>query len=296
MAIEKFVLYEDGLTTEQLFDLRFTFWRTLDGFFGDNYYAEFDYSLMDENGNWISNYIPIPKQETAPEFADGVYYRRVGTTSYDYYALHDEPENWEGTYTDYYITAAGFGIFSAETNQPIFNALGNGCGVFILRDGQAYRSFGCLQAIANQWKVAYKTDAGVMIVIKNVDTNTDGGVIIIAKTNKDNLAVVCKEAGAYQHLCAVNAHVWAENDAIPDNNDIRFTFMPDSDSTHTNTRSGEIFQTVLCPIATHREDGTVSYLRGVYALPWAQYRGKQGVLTLNGKRYVTNGYYALIDE
>lgn len=298
MAIERISLYDPTLNDDELWNLRFAFWRTIEDFLSPGYFPEFIYGsqILDENGQWIDDYVLIPQRESPPPFVDGVYYQESGITSYS--VLHSKPSDWDDEYyTKYYVSAQGFLILTEGADpKRIFNALGNGCGVTVLNYGQnTARYFGKLTAEANQWYEAYKAKHGIMIVIRDVVHEVDSGVIIFAKTNNGDLAILSKEAGEYKRYVGVDVNVWSMADDIECDN-VCITFMPKHASGVANTSDGQVTQTVLCPIPTHPSAGTISYLKGVYALPWSQYRESIGEMHINGAAYISNGYYAILDE
>ncbi len=52
--------------------------------------------------------------------------------------------------------------------------------------------------------------------------------------------------------------------------------------------------TVLIPFTTHAEFGAISYTPNAFYMPIAQYRDV-GLLMIEGKTYITNGYWAVLD-
>lgn len=298
MAIERISLYDPTLNDDELWNLRFAFWRTIEDLLSPGYFPEFAFggSIVDENATNMANYVLIPQRDTPPPFAQGVYYQEPNPGVIT--PLNSKPDDWdEAYYTDYYTATQGFCILTeGESTKNVFNALGNGCGVTMLHYGQSTtRYFGKLQAAGNQWYAAYKAKHGIMIVVRDVVNDVDSGVIIIAKTNNGDLAILNKEAGEYKRYVGVDVNVWSMADDIECDN-VCITFMPKHASGVANASDGQVTQTVLCPIPTHPSAGTISYLKGVYALPWSQYRESIGEMHINGATYLSNGYYAILDE
>lgn len=76
----------------------------------------------------------------------------------------------------------------------------------------------------------------------------------------------------------------ADGDAAPIDNIKSHAFLPGKDD-----------YTVLIPFTTHAEFGAISYTPNAFYMPIAQYRDA-GLLMIEGKTYITNGYWAVLDE
>lgn len=194
----------------------------------------------------------------------------------------------------------GFAI-NTEPGTVVMNALGNGCGVFFVYGAEGIQNskkIGHLQAENNEWYIGYKAKHGIMIIIRDMsveDQEMNSGVVIIGKTNNGDICYLGQTASNLRHASALNANVAAENDDFFARS-VTFTFMPETETDYANVRTGQVGQTILCPIPTHNDDGKISYMEGIYAMPWSQFRGRDGAFVMNGKRYITNGYYAILDE
>lgn len=132
---------------------------------------------------------------------------------------------------------------------------------------------------------AYRTKYGALFTGSG---NQAGCSVIIAKTNNGNIGFYL---GATNFTTNADAS-WSGNtgawgDEVPITQ--MFSFMCSDQATGTAN------QTILCPIPTHCALGETSVLDGAYCIPWAQYR-TEGVITINGVDYATNGYIALMDE
>lgn len=247
MAIQKYSLYDPELSAEDLFNLRFQFWKTLETFFDESVcYPEIQFSARDESGEVI-----------------------FGNTL----ELHDANDDY----------------------NPYYASFCTGCGVFTVKDDPYKTRIGNLEAENNQWYIGYTTNNGIMVVIRDMVNELDSGVVVIGKSNSGVPAFLGRSAGDIRHASAIDAHVAAADDDV-EAEKVRLTFLPETETTYSNVRTGQVGQTILCPVPTHNQEGRVSYIEGLYCMPWSQYRGAEGTIILHGRRYVTNGYYALLDD
>lgn len=135
-------------------------------------------------------------------------------------------------------------------------------------------------------KWAGKCGKGVMIGVEN----PDGGYAqrtycIISKNNAGKTAFVSGYGNTVQAACctSVGCTVWGD-DAVKVTNTL--TFTPEAS-----------YQNALCNFGTHPPYGEVSYLPDAYYMP-------QGIFYSNGftsfvqggKVYMTNGYWAILDQ
>lgn len=252
-----FSLYEEGKTDAELDQMACEFlWRLHDGALQNKMALEVDASIWDENGDSVTGF------------------------------CLDTVDS------------------SGNPEDKLIGFSRTGCGVFYLRNpltphGTPSIFRGNFEVENNLWEVGYITNYGAMIQIRNLDEDPDksflSGIIIIGKTNNDDICWVGKAADGYRWHTALNAFVLHESETGDpfDNRDVRLSFMPDSAETYTNVSSGMTNQTMLMPVPTQNNEGKISYMQGIFAMPWSQFRGNQGIISLHGKQYVTNGYYAL---
>lgn len=140
-------------------------------------------------------------------------------------------------------------------------------------------------------KTGYMTSKGFMLITRC------GLAIIFAKTNNDKFVLITPDASNYDR--AYNAFgyfasyyaVAADADTVKPANATQLTFSAPVPYNATSKPTSE--QTTLCQITTHRTD-VASYASGVYCMPMSQHR-TEGIITIGGTEYVTNGYFALQD-
>ena len=187
----------------------------------------------------------------------------------------------------------------ASSTLPVYNATGDGCGVFIVRGDRTVYN-GNLHGPNNQWYFGYMSKNGMMIIIRDMVNEMNSGVIVIGKTNHGDPAFLGASATGLRHASALNAHIGAVNDITIDEvanaSKIQLSFLPETNATYANLSTGQVSQTVLFPVPTHGPEGEITYIEGLYCMPWSQYRGREGSIILHGRSYATNGYYALLDE
>lgn len=217
-------------------------------------------------------------------FDESVCYPEIGAGSYDEYGEIDP--------------SMSFALVGSSSPLSIFNATGDGCGVFIVRDGSLASYIGNLHGTNNQWYFGYRTKNGIMIIIRDMVNEVNSGVLVIGKTNNGAPAFLGASATELRHASALNAHVASSDDLslFEEGQKVGLSFLPETETAYANIRSGQVSQTVLCPVPTHGEDDKISYIQGLYCMPWSQFRGREGSIILHGRTYATNGYYALLDE
>lgn len=118
------------------------------------------------------------------------------------------------------------------------------------------------------WQYGVKTSKGIAVY------NTDGFCIMATKSNGDTVSVALKEG--IQYSCADY-----------DNSTKFITFTAPARVDNTWTKSG---MTVLAPIVN---TDALTYADGLYLQVFSQYPGVEGIITINGKQYYTDGVLAL---
>jgi hypothetical protein len=196
-----------------------------------------------------------------------------------------------------YVLTDGDGDKIAELNNPAGNgSLGN--TMFYIDSGH---SISYANSSSTRFVTGYKTSKGAMIIMNNSDYGNGCGILVFGKTNNGKLAMVLKSpSGVYKSTggytgyaaTAYGAFVGARDDDISALGH-GVSFGPMS-SEYGSALSFNENQTVLCPTPTHSNPGETSIIEGVFMMPWSQYRN-EGILQINLKRYVTNGYWALED-
>ena len=107
--------------------------------------------------------------------------------------------------------------------------------------------------------------------------------IIIAKTNRDATAIIMPTVDNDTSYCTSLACV-AQDDALP----AELLSFPQQ-----SIRS----QTLLVPFPTNNVIGLPSYTTDVYYLMFTQFPpGQVWDLVIGGRKYLSNGYYAILDQ
>lgn len=119
------------------------------------------------------------------------------------------------------------------------------------------------------WDYGIKTSKGLLIYF-NYTSNL--GCVAIVKTNEGGTFI----ARRYSGWCAADF----DNSALIDNYD--------NSGLHTWTNSSDL--TVLAPIVASHAD---TYADGLYLQLFAQYPNTDSILTVNGKKYYSDGVFAL---
>lgn len=126
---------------------------------------------------------------------------------------------------------------------------------------------------------------GAMLSLYGLDDSTSNTAanIIITKTNLDKTAIILTSgventnARFYTGVRCVT-----RSDALPAQ---ALTFSPISGG-----------QTVLVPFSTETYDGAASYTPNAFYMPKGQYHGRGfGKFIADGKTYMSNGYWAVLD-
>lgn len=119
------------------------------------------------------------------------------------------------------------------------------------------------------WDYGIKTSKGLLIYF---NYTSSPGCVAIVKTNEGGTFI----ARRYNGWCAADF----DNSASIDNYD--------NSGLHTWTNSSDL--TVLAPIVASHAD---TYADGLYLQLFAQYPNTDSILTVNGKRYYSDGVFAL---
>lgn len=127
---------------------------------------------------------------------------------------------------------------------------------------------------------------GAMISLYGVtgSSSNNAANIIITKTNLDKTAIVLTSGSE-----SVNARFFTNVRSVT-----RSDALPAQALTFTPISAG---QTVLVPFTTEATDGVISYTPNAFYMPKGQYYGMGfGKFTADGKTYMSNGYWAILDE
>ena len=133
---------------------------------------------------------------------------------------------------------------------------------------------------------AYACANGVMLSVK---TGNYWAYIMISKTNNDRVAFIVSYtsgngASDLTPVTKLFAVAWGDQGGPTVSNDFRFT---------PNVRE----QTVLVPFTTYSAYGVLSYTPKAGYFPVSQnYNTGDGRILLDGKSYISNGYWAIRDE
>lgn len=127
-----------------------------------------------------------------------------------------------------------------------------------------------------------KCSGGILII--SGTSNTHHLNFIITKTNNDVTAVIA--GGNYNLVTALTqsiiAAAWGDAE--------------DATKTRTFTPSAQN-QTQFVSFTTYAKPDTTSYTPNAFYLPDGQYYSLEyGKIIVNGKIYITNGYWAILDE
>lgn len=119
------------------------------------------------------------------------------------------------------------------------------------------------------WDYGIKTSKGLLIYF---NYTSSPGCVAIVKTNEGGTFIARRYAG----WCAADF----DNSALIDNYD--------NSGLHTWTNPSDL--TVLTPIVSSHAD---TYADGLYLQLFAQYPNTDSILTVNGKKYYSDGVFAL---
>lgn len=138
---------------------------------------------------------------------------------------------------------------------------------------------------------AYSTAKGLIFMN---GTNGNGAACVISKTNNNEYCVLLPASDKYlvmttARVASVPQKVIAWGDVAP------FTPTVTAGFTLLNNAAPVENQTVLLPIATHNEYGKPSFFADAFFLPISQFRS-ECVMTIDGIKYVTDGFVCLRDE
>lgn len=122
---------------------------------------------------------------------------------------------------------------------------------------------------SQDWDYGIKTSKGLLIYF---NYTSSPGCVAMVKTNEGGTFI----ARRYNGWCAADF----DNSASIDNYD--------NSGLHTWTNSSDL--TVLAPIVASHAD---TYADGLYLQLFAQYPNTDSILTVNGKRYYSDGVFAL---
>jgi hypothetical protein len=141
-----------------------------------------------------------------------------------------------------------------------------------VRDKAAVRikngSLKTINSTSYEWRYGVKTSKGIAVY------NTDGFCIMATKSNEGTVSVALKEGTQYS--CADY-----------DNSTKFVTFNSPVIVDNTWIKS---FKTSLAPIVNAK---ALTYADGLYLQVFSQYPGVEGIITINGKQYYTDGVLAL---
>jgi hypothetical protein len=203
------------------------------------------------------------------------------TMQYRLVTSETEPADWQVNYSKYYLFDESTGTYIQRTAPDDYDyepdtfytgmAIDWYFGDAGFRTGDGSPRYG------------YLTSKGVMLI------NRDGTATVIAKTNNGKLALLTTDDSNLGRLAARYV-VMGDADTIRPDSSPMLSFL-NGDITIASADIPQDQQTSLAAITTHRTD-IPSYLDGVYMLPQSQYRS-EGVLSVGGDRYATNGYFAL---
>jgi hypothetical protein len=141
-----------------------------------------------------------------------------------------------------------------------------------VRDKAAVRiksgSLRTINSTSYEWRYGVKTSKGIAVY------NTDGFCIMATKSNEGTVSVALNEGTKYS--CA---------DYDNSTKFVTFNFPTVVDNTFV--KSG---MTVLAPVVNAKAS---TYADGLYLQVFSQYPGVEGIITINGKQYYTDGVLAL---
>lgn len=176
------------------------------------------------------------------------------------------------------------GYQDAEKTKPVFQFIGgNSCSLKAYKDAStAVTVSGKSQASPTYPKNAYVCSNGVMIndlprSMSAILTKTNRGIVAVAivGTNGTWTSAVMTETTCY--CCA-----YGDDTTI---------------TTATVFKPIDANQTAFVPFCTYAPYNTVSYTPKAFYLTQGQYyTAGDGKFTAGGKSYITNGYFALLDD
>lgn len=124
----------------------------------------------------------------------------------------------------------------------------------------------------------YKCGNGVFLVL-NYSSQDNKYSIIITKNNNSNVSFVFPDSFDYRN----KVYCLTYTDAYP--------------VTYYNVACSVAGQTVLSPFITNAGDNESSYMPYAFYIPFGEYVGRgYAKFTMNGKMYMTDGYWAVRDS
>lgn len=162
--------------------------------------------------------------------------------------------------------------------------------------GYADASNGVYEQIAGVACTAYSTSKGLMFMHTG---SHDGAPCIVSKTNNVAYCVLLPtdnkatwDSGVYFMATDQKAIAWGDVAPLTNlvNSGVVVTGQNNSVAVMETAN-----QTIFSPIATHSAYGTPSYFADAFFLPISQFRSET-VFTVDGVKYVTDGFVCLRDE
>lgn len=136
-------------------------------------------------------------------------------------------------------------------------------------------------ATAGTYTIA-KCNGGILIIAGSESSHDMS--FIITKTNNDVTAVIVGSAS--NHVNALTNSICAAAWGDAEDATKTRTFVPSAQN-----------QTQFVSFTTYAKPDTTSYTPNAFYLPDGQYYSLEyGKIIVNGKLYITNGYWAIIDE
>lgn len=135
---------------------------------------------------------------------------------------------------------------------------------------------------------AFKCTNGILFQLGNMDSTgfQHKNSVIISKTNKGKTGIIFSDYASNNSTIAhteyVNICVWG--DVVPLQKRVDF-----------GAGLSDSHQTVMFPFTTHCSFEDISYFPNAFFIPVRQYN-YTGKITIDGKIYLTNGYWAIKDE
>lgn len=177
--------------------------------------------------------------------------------------------------------------------------------VLTINDGNDNAAIKITKASDTSWTVSIKLGTGIfhdyttmtgvhlsyvwttatcaVLDLRDASTATQHTPVILTKTNNDKYAVIMNGNNGYQENANVKAVSGSDTDASSLN---VFGFTKE-------TRT----YTTMIPFTTETGSGDASYTPGAFYMPFSSVSAGEYVrIVLNGKVYLTDGYWAVLDE
>ena len=157
----------------------------------------------------------------------------------------------------------------------------DGSNVKIYKSATVFDTKTADTASAGTYTIA-KCNGGIMVIAGSESSNEMS--LILTKTNNDVTAVIVGSSS--NHVNALTNSIYAAAWGDAEDSTKTRTFVPSAQN-----------QTQFVSFTTYSKPDTVSYTPKAFYLPDGQYYDLEyGKFIVNGKLYITNGYWAIIDE